>query len=413
MEPGVTLFNAFNLDDNGRGNDEFGGVLYMVDHSGDVVWFFRSSRDIGDARRLSNGNLMIESNFSGGVFEIDMLGNIVQYWDPTGVDLGEPPEDATPVATDSLHHDVYEMAPGQFLSLSSEMRMVDKFPTSEEDPDAEQGAAAVIGDIIVEFERDGTIVREYRLLDILDPNRIGYNSLGGGFWKDHYEPLIEDIEATPIRDWSHANAIIYDESDDSYIVSVRHQDVVIKVSRETGELLWMLGPPEHWEEPWSNKRLQPVGDLQWQYHEHGPVLTGAGTILMFDNGTNRAGAFQDKTPLEELNSRVVEFAVDAEAMEVRQVWTWGGPDDELFYSSFVSDADWLPVTGNVLVTDGARETDDNGVNAERGEGTNYWARIVEVTHTEPAEKVFELNVKEGGNGNWHVYRAERLPSLYP
>ena len=117
-------------------------------------------------------------------------------------------------------------------------------------------------------------------------------------------------------------------------------------------------------------------------------------------------------PLEERYSRIVEFAVDEEAMNVEQVWTYAGSTDESFYSGYLSDADWLPITGNILVTDGARETNDDGVNAD-GEDANYWARIVEVTHTEPAEIVYEVHLKDGGNGNWHIYRAERLPSLYP
>ena len=71
------------------------------------------------------------------------------------------------------------------------------------------------------------------------------------------------------------------------------------------------------------------------------------------------------------------------------------------------------MTGNILITDGARETDAQGMNAERVEGTEYWARVVEVTHTQPAEKVFELHLQDGGQGRWHIYRAQRLPSLYP
>ena len=236
--------------------------------------------------------------------------------------------------------------------------------------------------------------------------------MGSGFWSDHYEPKVDDVEATPLRDWAHANAIVYDARDDSYIVSGRHQDAVFKFSRETGELIWILGPPDNWKEPWSAKRLQPIGDLQWQYREHGPVLTGDGTLLMYDNGGGRAGAYMEQLPLEERYSRAVEYAIDEEAMTVEQVWSYNGRPDNPFYSGFLSDADWQPVTGNVLITDGARRTNDDGVNAN-GEGTSYWARIVEVTRTDPAEVVFEVHLKDGYKGHWHIYRAERLSSLYP
>jgi len=414
MEPGVTIFNAFALNDEGRGIDEFGGVLFMINESGEVIWFYRTHMDVGDARRLENGNLLIEHTLANALIEMDMLGNVVQHWHPTGTqsEFGDPPENSTPIKTDTIHHEVYEMPSGNFLTLSSELRIFDEYPTSAEDPDAEPGPGAVIGDIIVEFERDGTIVHEHKMLDLLDPYRITRFSMRPGFWSGHYEPKVDDVEATPLRDWAHANAIVHDARDDSYIVSGRHQSAIFKFARETGELKWILGAPDHWKEPWSAKLLQPVGDLQWQYVEHGSVLTPDGNLLLYDNGGGRAAAFMEELPLEERYSRIVEFAVDEEAMTVEQVWTYDGRPDDTFYSGYLSDADWLPVTGNILITDGARETSNDGSNAERAEA-NHWARIVEVTHTEPAEVVFEVHLKEGGVGNWHIYRGERLPSLYP
>ena len=40
------------------------------------------------------------------------------------------------------------------------------------------------------------------------------------------------------------------------------------------------------------------------------------------------------------------------------------------------------------------------------------ARILEVTHTDPAEVVFEVVIDDPAQG-WTVYRSERLASLYP
>ena len=98
-------------------------------------------------------------------------------------------------------------------------------------------------------------------------------------------------------------------------------------------------------------------------------------------------------------------------MEVRQVWSYRGSEDERFYSSFLSDADWLPVTGNVLITDGARVTtspDEADDTPDLG-----WARILEVTHETPADMVFELVLDDEPPAGWRVYRAERWPGLYP
>ena len=116
--------------------------------------------------------------------------------------------------------------------------------------------------------------------------------------------------------------------------------------------------------------------------------------------------------MAERYSRVVEYAVNEETMEVSEAWVYGGPGEDAFHSRYLSDADWLPVTGNVLITDGARETDAEGISVGPNEARR-WARIVEVTHTEPAEKVFELLLEEDPGFGVHLYRAQRLPSLYP
>jgi hypothetical protein len=107
-------------------------------------------------------------------------------------------------------------------------------------------------------------------------------------------------------------------------------------------------------------------------------------------------------------SRAVEYAIDPALMTVTQVWEWGGAKDEFFFSAALGDADWLPVTGNVLVTDGFR--------VNPGPPIRRFARLVEVTRTDPAEKVFEVVLRDpsGQPGvGWRVYRSERLPSLYP
>jgi hypothetical protein len=435
VEPGVTLFN-FNQrwGSDGRQMQNF-GALIIVDESGEIVWFYRADHRVNEFIRLRNGNIFYGSGQSGRLREIDMLGNVVQQWQATRL-LDEIPEGVMPVDTDSFHHEELELPNGNFLALSSEARLVEDFRTSEIDPDAPRAPSTVIGDVVVEFSRDGTVQGRWQLLDLIDVDRIGYESLDGGFWERAYANVAE----APIRDWAHANGIAYDPRDDSIIVSSPVQDVLIKVDRESGELVWLLGTPTHWTEPWSSRLLNPVGELEWPYFQHGASFTGDGTLVMLDNGNYRASAFEPKMPVEDSYSRAVEYAIDEDAMEVSQVWRYGGPGDEPFYSGFLGDVDWLPVTGNLLVTDGTRVTDADGrpvapapppagpPGGMRGgppggppggpgfsgdTGVRRWARIVEVTHTQPAEKVLELVFADEPPGGVSIYRAKRLASLYP
>ena len=408
MEPGVRLIELSQWDENGNTNREFGGLAYILDNEGEIVWYYHADHDAGNVHRLDNGNIFYYSDGKRTV-EMDMLGNIVGQWHATGL-ADEIPEDSIPVESDTLHHEATRLPNGNTLVLSSDPRVLENYPTSTTDRDAPRETATVIGDVLLEFAPDGSVVTEWKLHDILDPYRISHSSMAGGYWIDNkYEDTLQE----PVRDWTHANAMIYDASDHSVIVSLRHQDAVIKIDWETGELVWILGTPDNWNEPWSEKLLTPVGDLEWQYHQHGPSFTGHGTLVMFDNGMHRASAFQERAPYADSYSRAVEFAVDEEKMEVSQVWHYGGPGDEAFFSFYICDTDWLPVTGNILITDGARETGPNGKPARRDTLPEFWSRVVEVTHTEPAEKVFEVIFREELPTRWHSYRSQHLANLYP
>jgi len=379
MEPGITFFEA-------------GGFLIAVNEVGEVVWFRRNEfngRLDRDFRRLSNGNILLMlAEFE--ILEIDMLGNVIRRWHPSQSTIGN--EGSIPVDTLAFHHEVFEMESGNFVTISIEFREVSDFPTSTTDPSAPTETAIIAGDTIVEYRPDGTVVNEWSLLDIIDPRRINYSSLLG-LWDGFYENVFGVMETT--RDWAHANAVIHDPSDDSLIVSLRHQDVVIKISRQTGELIWILGPHENWDPVEFGKYLlTPLVDDEFffQYHQHAPMITQEGNIVLFDNGNFRASPPDPVLPDVENFSRAIEYSIDETTYEVDKVWEYGQFEEEILYAFFVGDADSLPLTRNVLITFGGIQP----------------ARLIEVTRTTPSEVVFDLSIT-----NNFTYRSERLPTLYP
>ena len=409
MEPGVTMFNV-----NGRwGADgkpapaNFSPAV-IVDSNGEIIWsYLPEGHRVHDIRRLANGNFAYEVwPGTAGMIEIDMLGNIIRRWHFTGT-AQDIAEGSIPVATDTFHHDYVELPSGNFLLLSSENRVIEDWPTSETDADAPKAAANVIGDVIIEMTPAGEVLREWKLHDIMDPYRIGYNSLRADFWSGHYGDFIDGV----VHDWTHGNAIIYEEEDNSFVMSLPYQDAVIKISMETGELVWILGNHDNWQEPWTEKLLTPVGEVGWSYKHHAISHTENGTYLLYDNGVARSSPYDEKMPLVDSYTRAVEYKVNEETMEVEQVWVYG-PDDEPFYARYLGDTDWLAQTDNILVTIGAQETNAEGQNAPPGPGTQRWARLVELTHDQPAEKVWEMRLQED-DSNWSIYRSERIPSVYP
>jgi len=405
MEPGVTLFNV-----NGRWEADGNATLenlpaVVVDDHGEIIWYYiPDGHRVHDVRRLRNGNMAYTVlPARNQLIEIDMLGDVQRIWHSAGM-TDESIEGSISVETDSLHHDYVELPNGNLLLLSSESRVIQDWYTSETDSDAPRAPANVIGDVVVEVTQNGEIVNEWSLFDILDPYRIGYNSTSLNFWRNLYGDTAES------KDWTHGNAIIYEASDHSFVMSVTYQDAVIKVSMDTGDLVWILGNHDNWREPWSDKLLTPVGTVEWSYKHHAITHTENGTYLLFDNGAARSSPYDDKMALVDSYSRAVEYAVNEQTMEVSQPWVYG-PNQEQFYGRYLGDVDWHEQSDTILINVGGAETNSEGVNVPPAEARR-WAQIMEVTHAVQPEKVWELRLQQNDTG-WSIYRAERIADLYP
>ena len=315
------------------------------------------------------------------------------------------------VDTDTFHHELHELPreeEADFLALSTELRVFDDYPIDVVDQSIRGDDVQVVADTIVEFNRDGTVVRELSLFEVFDTERQVYDSTAG-FWNQSYP--------APTLDWTHGNSVILDPSDHTYIISMRHQDAVAKITRDSGEVVWILGSHQRWKEPWSDYLLTPIGDdFEWQFHQHAPEINLAGNLVLFDNGNHRAIPPNPSKPVEEWYSRAVEFEIDEKDMTVRQPWVWTGaypspggasvnagvrPSPLLWNSWFLGDADPLPLTGNVLVTDGGKR-----------EGARNFGRLAEVTHEATPRIVFEVVIEDPTRAvGWAVYRSERVADI--
>lgn len=402
MQPGGTVLNIVDTAQGDR--------LVMLDGHGDVVWYLDpsvvphgSQRPNFLSTRLDNGNFLITVD-RRGLVEVTMTGEVVAaYW--ASNTLPAPGTGFyTEVPVDSFHHDAVAMPAGDavgaaYAVLGTEVRPYPNYPRNEVDPSLVDPSAEVVGDVIVELARDGTVLRQVRLLDLLDPYRMCYDTLFT-YWDDHY--------GRSVRDWSHANALVYDAKDDAYLVSLRHQDAVVKIARSTGQLQWILGPHERWAPRWQGLLLAPFPGLGWNFHQHAPTLLADGGILMFDNGNHRAVPPVPGTTFQNSYSRAVEFFVDESLRTVRQRWAYGAPpggSEPSFYSFFVGDADPL-ANGNVLVCDGGKLQFPN---------QNLYGRVFEVTRDAVPSLVFEAFVEDlaaTGPLGYTVYRAFRVPPLH-
>lgn len=222
-----------------------------------------------------------------------------------------------------LHHDVQELDNGNFLSISYSFQTVDY-------PDV--GPTLTAGDVIAEFTPEGEVVWQWDSFDDLDP-QYTLQPTDGSSVLPH--PMTGELA----YDWTHANGIVLSPDGSSVMISLRHQDWLVSINRDTADMEWRLGPG---------------GDLtlqsgEWFHHQHSPQWQADGSLILYDNGVGPAGPQR---------SRVVRYTLDTDAMEATQVFV----DDDLDTTSvFAGDADVLPSTGNILVMDSAIFNEDGAV----------------------------------------------------
>lgn len=376
MAEGMTLVSYFGHD-----GSLFPQRPFMFDSFGDIRWYLDYSNspqlenlfyDNG-MERLANGNLYFGSggtNFGGQgdnrIYEIDLFGNIINTWDMPGY---------------SFHHQVHEKPNGNFVVTVT------------------KDGTGTIEDYIIEIDRQNKqIIREWDLNMSLQNSRTTLT--------------------TDAVDWVHVNAVAYDATDDTIIVSGRTQGV-IKLTN-TNEVVWIMGSHKEWGlagngSDLNNLLLQPLNangdaildqavldgdqnhpDFEWNWYQHAPLLKPNGNVMLFDNGDNRNFTGAEKY------SRAVEYAVDASGMTLQQQWQYGKERGEETYSRIVSDVDYLEETDHILFSPGAISF----------MGSIY-GRSIELDY-ETKEVLFEATIvpPTAFFGIITFHRTERLP-LYP
>jgi len=390
MAPGHTVFST-----PGEGS----GYLVIVDQQGEVIWY-HPLVGFGDVRELPNGNLLFLDGSSSDdgeeIVEMTFLGAEVHRFRSSSELSGQ---------FGGFNHEVCPAPDGKLYSLEVSYDQIDAFRTDYADATL-HGTVNVLDSVLVELDAEGNTLRKKALLDILDRERVAYDSL----------------DPTPVADyqtdWVHLNAFVPVDGGSNFILSARNQDVVFKLSQDWSQIRWLLSNPTGWSEPFHPYLLTPVGvpageEFRWPYHQHAPELTPDGTVLLFDNGNYRATPGDGRTPMTDATSysRAVEYRIDEEAMTVEEVWSYEYPDARL-YSFAMGDANLQAASNTVLITYAMMAGVGDVLSEDLGWG---WVqgRLVEVARDSGDEVVFDLSVHGMTPGAFGspVYRAVRIPAI--
>ncbi len=345
----------------------------VTDLSGNVLWTYTGGPN-GPApnpiKLLSNGHFLI--NFSDGsadgqnsvIQEVDLTGKLI--WQMTAANLNKALAAATcagcNITVVGTHHDFVELPNGHLVVIAATQQVI--------------SGTTVTGDVLIDLDTNHNPVWLWNEFDHLDTNRRPY------LWPD----------------WTHTNAILYSPADGNLIISIRHQNWLVKVDYANGagagDIIWHLGYQGDFA------LVGGTDPTDWFYAQHGPSFITANTtgqfgLALFDNGDDRVFP-SDVTcgtsgapPC--LYSTVPLLQIDEASMTATLTFNPTTPT----YSFFGGNAAVL-ANGNVEYCEAA------------GGPTGTSGTIYEVTQDSTVQTVWQLQVS-----GVYAYRGQRIPSLYP
>ncbi len=266
-----------------------------------------------------------------------------------------------------LHHDVEVLPNGHWIVIANGTREYADLP-------GYPGMTRVIGDVLIDLDTHLNPVWTWNEFDHLDVRR---------------HPM-------DFPDWTHTNAVLYTRDDGNLIVSMRAQHWVIKIDYNnghgTGKILWRLGDGGDF------KLIDSNPPTDWNYGQHQPTIFGdrdAGVfdLGMMDNGNNRVmpnGKVCVGKGQPSCYSTVPIFRIDEQAKTATPIFH-----------------DIFPPSQFNMWGGGVQPLANGDVQIDlcfQGKSSN----IYEVTESATPKTVWHMHVARN-----NVYRAQRLPSLYP
>ena len=360
---------------------------FATDLEGNVIWTYSYTDGtnldvVQPIHLLPNGHFLVLISYASSavlngvtikqgtvdaVREVDLAGNTIR----------EVTEDQLATALSaagynlnlgSLHHDVLALDNGHWILLASAYKAFTNLP-------GYPGTTNVLGDVVIDLDQNNKPVWVWSAFDHLDVNRHPYL----------------------FPDWTHTNALLYSRDDHNLLLSMRHQNWILKIDyadgQGSGKILWRLG------EGGDFTLQNGVDPTDWFYAQHGPSFatpntTGLFRLNVMDNGDDRqfpGGALCGTAGEPACYSAASVYQVDESAMTATLVNQYQLPPS--LYSYFGGDvrtlsngdleADFCASPGGALV----QELNLSGTTPQ----------LVWQAHTPSSAQ----------------YRVERLPSLYP
>jgi hypothetical protein len=296
--------------------------------------------------------LLFDDPLGGNVLrEVDLAGNPLRETNLDAINAQLAARGQQPIA--DLHHDAQRLPDGKTVVLAQTERTVDINGTLRQ----------YDGDMVIVLDRDFQVTWTWDAFNYLDVHR---------------GPIGEDTSADPV-DWMHSNAVNWSPADGDLVVSVRHQDWVIKIDYANGagdgHVVWRLGQG-------GDFTIDSQDPYPWFTHQHDAHYIDNSNMILFDNGNTRCADTSD------CNSRGQVLRLDEQNLRATLVLN----ADLGNYSYAVGSAQALP-NGNFIFTSGFL-----------GQPPEVFGQSIEMLPDGTPTSVLQI-------GSWE-YRSFRMAGLY-
>ncbi|MGH8209114.1 MAG: aryl-sulfate sulfotransferase, partial [Steroidobacteraceae bacterium] len=363
---------------------------FATDLQGNVIWTYQytgtPANVITPIKLLPNGHFLLNLTVTtppngppipagtlNDIREIDLAGNTVHDLSMATLNQALAANGFSGLNLFAFSRDMLALPNGHFVLLAA---MAKGVPNVAGYP----GTTNVAGDVLVDVDQNYQPDWVWSAFDHLDVNRHPFE----------------------FPDWTHSDALLYSADDHDLLLSVRNQNWIIKIDFDdgagSGDIVWRLG------EGGDFRLIGGVDPTDWFYAQHGMNFfsintSGSFQLGMLDDGDDRifpAGVTCGTAAAPVCNySTVPVLQVDEATMTATLLHHYIAP--AAFYSFFGGQAD--------LLANGDIEADFGAAGAG-----------AVVQEFQPGASLLETSppiVWQALLPGVDLYRAQRLPSLYP
>ncbi len=267
----------------------------IYDQDGDAVWWISSpdpTNNILMAKPSLDGLSVLTGHFRG-------RGPGIRRTPLTAMSV----DDQTFTPTHEAHHDFTELPGGRFGYLSAEYQRMEW---------GEFGEVYTRLDLVFEVAEGADSPSDFERS--FDPRDLDVPLVPAC---THSHPLESTVGSA--AEWGHTNSLLWDATDDTFIINIRNLDTVMKIDRSTGQRVWSIGGP--------SSDFALTSPEQWFDHGHMSQWSPEG-FTMFSNELHGGG------------SVLYHYAIDAGAGTIDVIWSHAQPEG--LQLSVLGDVDRTP-----------------------------------------------------------------------